>query len=170
MLNWFSNRDNITFLIAIIGFAMSIYSVIRNAIRSAESYTIEVTDYAYRRAEVIQFLVCISNLSDEPLSITEISVFGTTCELYPKMIYGKPENWNFRHTAEFPVCIPAHGCQYAFLEFLGENFRAEQLTPESKVCFEIRSTRKRVQKTVVLGNESHYLHAKKQPQCVQAPD
>ena len=162
ILNWFCVQDNITFLIAVAGFIMSLITTVRNAFNARESYSIEVIDYAFRDSHNVQFLICITNRSDSALSIIDIKVFETICELYPKKIYGEPENWNFRHTANFPLCIPAHGCQHAYLEFLDGSFQADRLGPGKTVRFEIRSTRRQVRKNVTLGNESHYLHTRNQ--------
>ena len=160
VLDFLSQQSNVTFLIAVVSFILSTGHIVVSVLSGKESYKLEVVDYAYRDKNVIQFLVCIANRSNSPLSIISISAFETTRELFPKMIYGKPENWNFRHTVEFPICIPAHGCQYAYLEFCGDNFQAELLTPDSKVAFEIRSTRKQVRKIALLPKQSCYLHAR----------
>lgn len=160
LINWISARDNVTFLIAVAGFVMSCYTAVRNVIRSRECYTLDAIDYENRSPNIIQFLVCVSNQSDTPLVITEISVFGTICELEPKAIRRKPEDWNFRHTADFPLCVAARCSQYAYLEFCGDNHGFCQLAPGQTVLFEIRSTRKRAQKTVTLWNKSHYLHTR----------
>ena len=153
-------QDTITFLIAVVSFIVSIGSSIVSAFKSRESYTVEVIDYAYRNSEVIQFLICITNNSNTPLSVIDISVFGTVCELYPKKIWGNPGEWNFRHTSEFPVAISAHSCRNLYLEFCGENFESWRLAPGIETNFEIRSTRKLVQKSVSLGKTSHYLHTR----------
>lgn len=167
---WLANRDNITYLIALAGFSMSLITALRNFITSREAYSIEVIDYAFRSPRDIQLLICMTNKSENSLSVIDISVFGTTCELYPKKILGKPENWYFRHTAPFPLCIPAHGCQMLYLEFLDGNFQAGQLAPGKRVDLEIRSTRKQVRKTVILGNESHYLHTRNRTPELQTQD
>ena len=68
------NIDNLTFLMAVLSFLYSICDFIVTRIKSKESYRIAVVDYANRGADVMQFLVSITNRSDEPLTITEISV------------------------------------------------------------------------------------------------
>lgn len=167
-MDWFLKQDNITFLIAVIGFAMSVCNALRNWFRTMERYRFEVIDYAFRRKDVIQFLICISNNSDSPLTIVDISVFGVICELEPKSIWGDPGQWNFRHTPDFPLCIPAHSSQYAYLEFVDDNYGFPKLVPGKTVMFEIRSTDLRAQKTVTLGNESHYLHTRGKSRYHQA--
>ena len=162
MLDWILNIDNLTFLMAAIGFVYSIYDFIATRISAKESYQITVVDYATRWDNVLQVLVCITNQSSEPLSIAEISVFGTVCELRPKAIFGLPGNWNFQHTAEFPLCIDRQGCTYAYLEFVGEGLGHKQLNPGTTVNFQIHSTRRQARKTVILGPRSHYLHSREQ--------
>lgn len=157
-----NNIDNLTFAMAVISFLYSICDFIATQIKSKERYKLAVIDYANRGTDVIQFLVSITNCSDEPLTITEISVFGTTCELTSKAIRGNPEQWNFRHTPDFPICIDAHSCSYAYLEFVKQGIGQNQLDRETAVIFQIRSTRRQAQKTVTLGPKSHYLHSREQ--------
>lgn len=168
MLDWFLDIDNLTFLMAALGFIYSIYDFIATRIKSKESYNVAVIDYAERWSNTLQFLICITNKSSEPLSIADISVFETSCELKPKAIYGNPEKWNFQHTPDFPLCIDSHGCSYAYLEFVGEGLGHKQLGPGTAVSFEIHSTRKLVRKTVTLGPRSHYLHSREQSPAPQS--
>lgn len=151
-------KENITFLIAVISFCLSVFSLIKSAIQNRESYEIKLIDYATRKKDIVQFMVVILNYSANPLSIVSFSAGETTCELVSKAIRGYPENWNFRSTPNFPVCIPAHGCQYAYLEFVG--YQGIPLAPGTKLTFEIRSTHQRRSKTVLLGDTSHYLHTR----------
>lgn len=153
-------RADVTFWIAVGGFMLSVYNAMSKWLSSREHYRLELIDYAYRSKNVVQFLVCVSNLSAAPLTLTEISVFGTPCELFPKKIYGKPGNWGFRHTAEFPLCIPARSSQFFYLEFVDHHNGFPSLSPGKTVIFETRSTFRRIQKTALLSNESHYLHTR----------
>lgn len=154
------NIDSLTFLMAVLSFLYSICDFIVTRVKSKESYKIAAVDYANRGDDVMQFLVSITNRSDEPLTITEVSVFGTTCELTGKAICGKPESWNFQHTPDFPICIDAHSCSYAYLEFVKQGIGQNQLDHGTSVIFQIRSTRRQGQKTVTLGHKSHYLHSR----------
>lgn len=153
-------RADVTFWIAVGGFALSVFNAASKWINSHESYRLELIDYAYRSQNVVQFLICVSNLSASPLTLTEISVFGIICERMPKKIYGKPGEWNFRHTAEFPLCIPARSSKFYYLEFVDRHNGFPTLSPEKTVIFETRSTFQRKQKTVLLSSESHYLHTR----------
>lgn len=165
-IKWFLNIDNLTFLMAALGFMYAVLDAAASWLRSKENYKLSVIDYASRETNVIQFLVGITNNSNEPLIISEMSVFGTTCELLPKPIRGNPEKWNFQHTIGFPVCIEAHGCCYAFLEFVAPGIGHNQLDPGITVSFQIRSTRKLARKNTTLGSRSHYLHKRERsPVC-----
>lgn len=153
-------RADVTFWIAVGGFILSVYNAVSKWLCEKERYRLELIDYAYRNKNVVQFLVCVSNLSAAPLTLTEISVFGVSCELLPKKIYGKPGNWDFRHTAEFPLCIPARSSQFFHLEFVDHHNGFPVLRPGNTVIVETRSTFRRRQKTVLLSSESHYLHTR----------
>ena len=157
-IKWFFDIDNLTFLMAMLGFIYAVLDIAVSWLRSRESYKLSVIDYEHRNPDVAQFLIAITNKSNNPLVISGISVFGTTCELLPKAIRGTPEKWNFQHTAEFPICVEAHGCCYAFLEHVSPGIGQNPLDPGITVTFQIRSTRKLARKKITLGNRSHYLH------------
>ena len=148
-LNW-------ELIIAIISLIVSCSVLISSKIKSREKYTISVVDYALRRRDILQLLVVITNCSDSPLTIKSIFCHESICELEPKMIRGLPDKFGFVSTPRFPLCIPAHGCQYAYLEFL--NYRHTPPVPGTSLTLEIHSTLKPVQKTALLGDISHYLH------------
>ena len=149
-----------TFSISLIGFGLSVYNFVHSLITSRENYVLDIIDYEVCTKRVTQFLVCFSNKSDSPLSIISVSYDGTICELEPKKIKGFPTDWNFQSSPRFPLCVPARGCQYAYLEFVSRSPKQKPLSPHTAVNFEIRSTRKLVQKTVSLPEKSHYLHTR----------
>ena len=158
---WFQDRNNITFLISVIGFILTTYQLIRNVILSRENYVISVIDYVKRRDDCIQFLFGIENRSSYPLCISEITFYGITCELERKAIRQRPSSWNFQSTGNFPLCIQAHSSQYVYVEFLDvpcDTFPHIQLCRGTTVTFGIRSTRSLAQKKLMLGDISHYLH------------
>lgn len=143
-------------VIAIISLIVSCSVLISNGIKSRERYNISVVDYAFRRSDILQLLIVITNCSDSPLTIKSIFCGESICELEPKKIRGLPGNFGFVSTPQFPLCIPAHGCQYAYLEFL--NYRHTPPVPGTSLTLEIHSTLKPARKTVLLGDISHYLH------------
>lgn len=145
-------------IIGILGFLISIFTLIINHFQRKTKFKIFVADYV-NRGSVIQFLLCISNLSSEPLTIVSIKFNEITCELEPKKIRGNPEDWNSVTTPRFPVCIAAHSSCYVYLEFLGCEHIS--LNPGTVVNFQIYTTLRQVQKNITLDNTSHYLHKKR---------
>lgn len=154
-------------IISCISLFVSIYVLISTHLKSCEKYEISIVDYSFRFGYVLQLLVVFTNHSDSPLTIKSVFCDGTICELEPKKIRGNPGSFGFVSTPQFPLCIPAHGCQYAYLEFLSHQYTAP--VPGTTLNLEICSTRKSVQKTVLLGGISHYLHTKSQFQAFQDP-
>lgn len=158
---WFCDRDNVTFFIAVVGFVLSIYSTIKISIQNRESYKIEVIDYTKALERVVQLYICITNLSSSPLAIKEISLNGVTCELWPKAIRGDENKWNFQCTPQFPICIAGRHCQYAFIEFVSSELKDVPLKSGDKLSLKVQTSKKTTEKTILLGNVSHYLHPTK---------
>lgn len=150
----------IALIISVSSFLLSVYTIVSAKIKAVEKYDIDIVDYMVYDNTSTQFLVCVSNKSSEPLSILSISYNGIICELEPKKIKNNPPDWNFQSTPRFPLCIAAHGCQYAYLEFVDRIHPHKSLCRETTVNFQIRSTRKTVHKKISLGEPSHYLHTK----------
>lgn len=159
LLEWLSVRNNVTFMIAVAGFLISSYTMISGWYKSLECYELRVVDYT-THGDVAQLLLCIENHSDSPLTIVEFSAFGKTCELRPKRIRGKPESFGFQATPQFPICISAHGAQYAYLEFVGADVPVAGLYPGSTVRLRVRSTRREESIDIALSRISCYLHTR----------
>lgn len=157
-LNW-------ELIIAIISLIVSCSVLISNKINSREKYSISVIDYAMRTNDIMQLLIVITNLSESPLTIKYVTCGETMCELEPRKIHGVPGKLNFASSARFPLCIPAHGCKYAYLEF--QNYQHTPLAAGVNLTLEIHSTLKPERKTVLLGDISHYLHTKAELQSFQ---
>ena len=159
LLNWLGVRDNVTFAIAVVSFLISCYTVITNWYKSLECYELRVVDYT-THSDIAQMLLCIENHSASPLTVVEFSAFGVTCELRPKRIRGKPESFGFQATPQFPLCIPAHGAQYAYLEFVGADLPVAGLYPGSTVLLRVRTTRREESVSLRLSRLSCYLHTR----------
>ncbi len=152
----------------VLGFLLSSWLAISAACRNRERYTIHVIDYTVvNQLETVQFLLCITNESGRALTITEIEYRGVCCELEPKKIRGALGTIGFQATPDFPLCIPAHSAQYVYLEFVSESLAHTALYPGTTVNFQIRSTLRRVQKSELLGDISHYLHTREQQKLHQ---
>ena len=138
-----------------LGFVLSVYIMVSQWFQNRENFKISVLDYNDAMTSV-RFLIAVENHSRTALVITSISAFGTDCELEPKMIRGKPEAWNGATSVRLPVRVQARDAEIFYIEFL--THRHIPLSPEMSVTFEIHSIDRTVQKTVLLGNKSHYLH------------
>lgn len=158
----------ITSVAGVLGFILSLWLAISNAYRNRECYAFSIIDYEVQESRhVVRFLVCITNKSSRALTITEITYCGVCCELEPKRIRGAEGKLGFQATPDFPLCVPAHGAQYAYLQFASEDLAGTELSPGTSVNFQIRSTLHQVQKTELLGNISHYLHTKEEQKLLQ---
>lgn len=161
IIHWLSNRDNVTFLIAVLGFGLSLWTAISTAVRARECYDIEIVDYTSPRDDVVQFMVCIRNISSSPLTIISFTFSDTVCELRPKKIRGNPEKFGFQGTPQFPICVPAHGAEYAYIEFVGSDLPIMGLYPGCSVSLYVRSSRGERRFDMKLGEKSFYLHPRR---------
>lgn len=144
-----------TNLAAVLGFVLSVVNALFALLSSRERFELCVLDYADFGPST-RFMVCVSNLSSKPLTITAVTYGKVLCELEPKMIRNNPGDWNFASTPRFPLCIPAHSSCIVYLEFVA--LRHRSLSAGMQVSFQIRTTSRSVWKTVLLGNRAHYLN------------
>ena len=158
LLNWLGVRDNVTFGISVASFLISVWTAAVALIRSRECYTVEIIDHSAPRSDVMQLMLCISNASSRPLTVLSFSMFGTTCELRPKKIRGDPEAFGFQGTPQFPICIPAWGAVYTYVEFVGGDFPVAGLYPGQKVVLTVRSTLRARSLSITLPDTACYLH------------
>lgn len=128
----------------------------RTYIKERESYSMDIIDYRAFCTES-QFLFCFSNTSSCPLTIIGIKYDGIICLLEPKAIETR-RGVPVRMTAEFPLCIPAHGAQYTYVLFPSAGVPHKQLTPGTVVNFQIQTTQSLSQRTVILSHTGYYLH------------
>lgn len=156
----FLTAINWELIIAFISLFLSVFAIISNALRSKEKYNVSIIDYKFIGPDILQLLIGLTNQSDSPLIIKSIFCNGFECELESKPIKGIQGKLNFSATPNFPVCIPSHGCQYVYLEFLDYKHTAPGFG--TTLTLEICSTRHAVQKNLLLGHISHYLHTREQ--------
>lgn len=147
----------ISVTISIFSLGLSIFIAIRTYIKELESYSMNVIDYRSFQTES-QFLLCFSNTSSCPLVITSIKYNGFVCLLEPRAIETKRNGAVVRASAQFPLCIPAHGAQYAYVLFPNAGVQHKQLSPGTTVNLQIQTTRKLSQRTVTLSHTGYYLH------------
>lgn len=129
----------------------------RTYIKEREFYSMDIIDYRAFCTES-QFLLCFSNTSTCPLTIIDIRYDGLICLLEPKAIETKLDGTIVRASAQFPLCIPAHGAQYTYVLFPGAGVPHKQLTPGTVVNFQIQATQSLSQRTVILSHTGYYLH------------
>lgn len=146
----------VSIVISILSLGLSITLAVRTYLKERESYSADVIDYRSFQTES-QFLFCFSNTSSCPLTIIGIKYDGIICLLEPKAIETR-RGVPVRMTAEFPLCIPAHGAQYTYVLFPGAGVPHKQLTPGTVVNFQIQTTRSLSQRTVILSHTGYYLH------------
>lgn len=151
-------KDNITFVLALIGSVGTVLGWIYTFITSQRKIDIEIYDYTSYIGKIAQFFIHFQNQSFLPICIMSVTLVyngvETCCELIPKKIRGS-EN-DLIKSPMFPINLVAkQGCLY-FLEFV--NCEQISLTPGSKVDFSINTNRGKIHKSVILSDISHYLH------------
>lgn len=149
------NTSQLADIVGCLGFLISTISIFSSILKNRIRFSISVIDYAHRYRST-QFLISITNLSYQPLTITDIKFCQTSCELEPKKIRGDPDSWNGATTPRFPLCIPARSAQFAYIEFVG--CQHNPLVAGMSVNFQIQTIQHRVSKNVPLDNTAGYLH------------
>ena len=149
--------EYISVIISVLSLGLSIALAIRTYIKELESYSADIIDYRSFQTES-QFLFCFSNNSSHSLTIVDIKYDGIICLLEPKAIETRRDGTVVRAAAQFPLCIPAHGAQYAYVLFPGAGVQHKQLNPGTAVNFQIQTTRSLSQKSVTLSHTGYYLH------------
>lgn len=140
-----------------LGFLLSVFTLIQNAIKRRECFKLDVLDYADFGPST-RFLVTIQNNSSSVLVIREFRYLGVVCELEPKKIRGDPALWNGSSTPRFPVRVRPHDAESVYLEFV--DCEHSPLTADTWVTFQILTTSQSGLQTVLLGSKSHYLNKK----------
>lgn len=139
----------------IAGFCISIFLLFLDWFRKKETYQLSVLDYA-DFGGTTRFFIIIQNNSTRPLIIKEITYCEVACELLPKRIRGNPESWNGAATHRFPIRVLPHDAEAVFLEFLV--VAQNPLTPGTTVNFQIQTISQTEERSLLLGNKSHYLN------------
>ena len=147
----------VSVIVSIFSLGLSILLAVRTYVKEQESYSMDAIDYRSFQTES-QFLLCFSNTSSCPLTIISIKCDGLVCLLEPKAIETKRDGTVVRASAQFPLCIPAHGAQYAYVLFPDAGVLHRPLSPGTSVIFQIQTTRTLSQRTVTLSHTGYYLH------------
>lgn len=157
--HWIVKAENASLAVSAFALAVSVFTLARDMLGNRERYTIEIIDYS-QPLHCIQLLISITNRSGSPLILTHFSLLGICCELEPKRIRGRAENFGFQSTPVFPLCISAHGACYAYLEFVYDSPPQIDLSAGKDLTLQIHSTRRQARRTIQLGSKSHYLHSR----------
>lgn len=141
-----------------LGFLLSLYLAFNSWYKNRLSFNISVLDYN-NFGNSVRFLMLVENRSKCPLVVSAITAFETTCELEPKLIRGNPTAWNGAVSARLPIRVRARDIEIFYIELL--TGRTVPLSAGTQVTFQIHTIGRTEQKTVLLGNKSHYLNKKK---------
>lgn len=148
-------KENVTFVLAVIGSVGSIGELIHRFISSRKRINIKILDFNQWK-HVFQMLIYIQNQSQSSICISCISIIYDDkeypCELVPKKICGTGEN--LVCTPDFPLNLtPLFGYHY-FLEFV--NSPDASLTPGSMMSLLVHTNRGVIKKSVKLDDMAHY--------------
>ncbi|NLK71425.1 MAG: hypothetical protein GX285_00205 [Clostridiales bacterium] len=158
MLKWLTQyRQPITTVIALLGFALSIFQLIRDWYRKREAYKVSVIDYRKYVDRHILLMIQITNLSESALVITEIKLNGAPSPLEPEHVRGAERALDYRLSEIFPVCVDAKGAKILFLKFTSQDLLSIDFGPGTKLTLEVQSTRNMKQHNLALGEKARYL-------------
>lgn len=162
---WISNRDNVTFLIAIAGFALSIWNFVENILKSRKKLSFHIFSVdTYKDLMVVT--MAIENLSQLPIAITNIKYVSgnrkTSCTPIPKLVCEATKrcgnvvtDQRSTYSEKIPIQIPSLGAFSGVILF--EHLPEELKSRPTSLTFEISTNRgKAFQKTVELTEESLY--------------
>lgn len=152
-------KSNITFALSLFGSAGTFYVFVKSRIEAQKNIDIAVVDYS-NQDEIHQFMMRINNQSSKPICISVVSFFYENkkydCELIHKKILHHAPELPWILNPYFPLNIPSLTGRTYFLEFL--DCPDMQVNPGKTVCFQFQTNRGVINKTVILGERSHYLN------------
>lgn len=159
LLVWFCNRSNITFVIAIAGFVMSLYNFFRGMWDRRCAFSVEYVNHRCSLEHIghTQFVVRLNirNLTSASLWIVRMFLVygGSTYEF----AFPAQQVWDFTTTRSktvtktrevlsqtMPFSLPGHGvCGAYFVAYLPEAFRQELTKPCSfEIVVQTRTKKK----------------------------
>jgi len=146
-------------ILSILGFIMSGILTAVQIFSKRKNINVFVCDYA-KRTSVVQLFTFIQNNSKAGITINSFSIIENDkqlqCELIPKTIYKK--DTKFIMSPMFPINLAPNQGYSCFLEFL---FCEEiQLYPDKILHLRIHTNLGTIDKSLILGSTSHYLHKK----------
>ena len=128
ILNWFLSRDNVTFVIAVAGFVLSLWNTLHDWFRNRKALIIEakevfsLSDPEGQTTEIVKFIA--TNKSKEPITLSGLSIscceksneFGEYRLCLARQLNDKTE-W---HAMIFPIKIEGLGGELLFFASSGD--------------------------------------------------
>lgn len=154
----FFTKENITFVLAVIGSVGTIISWFFYWATTRRHVEVEIFDYSSHWGRIAQLFIHFQNQSRSPICIVSVSLLfngkEVCCELVPKKI--RLEGDELLKTPMFPLNLLGKQGSLCFLEFVG--FEHIELVPGSNLVLLINTNRGQIRKSVTLSNTSRYLH------------
>lgn len=138
MLKWIQSKENITFLIAVLGFALSASKWFYDAWKTRKNLAVTVdfnssSACTYMSSQHLNstFAFAFVNKSANPIAVTCICIESNgeneyRCELTPQFVSHRFRRLidtetqyyeRFEESAEFPIQISAYGAAYEYISF-----------------------------------------------------
>ena len=160
MFTGFFTLDNTQLLInvlSIMAFVMSAFLSVSKFLSECQNISVIIHDYS-QPLGTVQFFIHFQNMASSNISIHSVSIIENSheypCELIPKKI--REFDSEMLKSTEFPIFLCPDQGYLCFLEFVScQNI---QLVPGKTVVLRIYSNRGQINRSVILGNTSHYLH------------
>lgn len=150
-------KDNITFGLACIGSIGTFFTAVKAIYSGRKRISVEIIDFS-NPLRTVQFYLFLQNHSTNPLCISYISLkVGSSyvrCELLQKKI--REKSGVLYRTPLFPLNLEANTGISLFIEFLC--CLNIELVPGSTVSFEFHTNRGVIKKSLILPQQSRYLH------------
>ena len=151
------NTQLVINVLSITAFVMSAFLSVSKFLSARRNIKIVIYDYS-QPLGTVQFFIHFQNMASSNVSIQSISIIENEreypCELIPKKIRGSDSE--LLKSTDFPIFLCPDQGYLCFLEFV--SCRDIQLVPGKKVDLRIYSNRGPINRSVTLGNTSHYLH------------
>lgn len=151
------NTQLVINVLSIMAFVMSAFLSVSKFLSARRNIKIVIYDYS-QPLGTVQFFIHFQNMASSNVSIQSISIIENEreypCELIPKKIRGSDSE--LLKSTDFPIFLCPDQGYLCSLEFV--SCRDIQLVPGKKVDLRIYSNRGLINRSVTLGNTSHYLH------------
>ena len=161
-MDWISKiftRDNITFVLALIGSLGTFFNGIKHFLASRVKFDVKIFDIRYSNG-IAQIYLDVRNLSINPIAISSISI-KVDQKLYPCDLLQKKIRYSgdiLYMTPLFPLNIAPQTSQQYFLEFL--DVPDICITSGTTFYLSFDTNHGMITKSVILPCKGRYLHIK----------